>query len=79
MFALTSDRLRKAGPTKKRVVCAVLSRPFGTVSLCNKLQTQKKITFHPSRAPLTADLAPMRVSRGHWMRNICITLTYKNS
>ena len=26
----------------RRVVCAVLSRPFGTVSLCNKLQTQKK-------------------------------------
>ena len=25
----------------RRVVCAVLSRPFGTVSLCNKLQTQK--------------------------------------
>eukprot|EP00964_Phaeocystis_antarctica_P116771 scaffold80681_cov66-Phaeocystis_antarctica.AAC.6 len=26
----------------RRVVCAVLSRLFGTVSLCNKLQTQKK-------------------------------------
>ena len=28
----------------RRVVCAVLSRLFGTVGLCNKLQTQKKKT-----------------------------------
>ena len=34
----------------RRVVCAVLSRLFGTVSLCNKLQTQKKGACTRTRA-----------------------------
>eukprot|EP00964_Phaeocystis_antarctica_P147334 scaffold113891_cov69-Phaeocystis_antarctica.AAC.1 len=73
-----SSRVTASVPTTRvRVVCAVLSTLFGTVSLCNKLQTQKKekviATAHivkrvtrnpapgPPRTPLTSDSASNRV------------------
>ena len=54
----------------RRVVCAVLFRLFGTVGLCNKLQTQKKKTIYLF-APSTC-----KVPTGHSSQHYHYTLDH---